>query len=122
MELCPAIRARVQASQPDSPRRVRNVCRNEYRTNGRTGFALFCFASSDSVLKARACCYLRLEDSRWVLRVWAGQTHPSMGLPAFLQYLSRIDLTRGVIGRTRLAAAVFPCVTKNVPYLPLDHV
>jgi hypothetical protein len=47
MELCPAIRASVQASQPDSPRRVRKVCRSEYSTNFRTALpfpfaALFC--------------------------------------------------------------------------------
>ena len=28
-ELCPAILAKVQASQPDSPNRVRNVCLSE---------------------------------------------------------------------------------------------
>jgi hypothetical protein len=35
-ELSPAIRASVHASQPDSPSLVRNVCRREYKTNGRT--------------------------------------------------------------------------------------
>jgi hypothetical protein len=36
IELCPAIRARVHASQPDAPRRVRNVCRPSYSKNGTT--------------------------------------------------------------------------------------
>jgi hypothetical protein len=34
---------------------------------------------------------------------------------------SRIPLTRGVIGIILRAAAVLPCVTRNVPCRPLDH-
>jgi len=52
IELCPAIRANVHTSQPDSPSRVRNVCRSEYSTNGRTGFRL-CFGVTCSPKSAR---------------------------------------------------------------------
>jgi hypothetical protein len=46
MELCPAIRASVQASQPDCPSRVRNVCRNAYRRKRVRGGRSFFFACS----------------------------------------------------------------------------
>jgi len=96
-EPCSAIRAIVHASQPDSPRRVRNVCRNEYRTKGRTLLALGAFA----------CCFLMLEPPS-ALRVCAGHTQPSSGFPSLSQRVSRASLTRGVIGKTPRAAAVFP--------------
>lgn len=112
IELWPAIRASVHASQPDSPRRVRNVWRRLYRTNGRT-------LLNRSALQ---CCFFRLEASKWPLWVGAGHTHPSAGFPALSQRPSRIPLTRGVIGSTRRAAAVFPCVTSIVPFRPLNQV
>src|SRR5438445_6021654 len=108
MELCPAIRASVQASHPDSPRRVRKVCRREYKTNGRTGFTLFSTACSAIVLKVLACCFLRLEDTTWPLRVGAGHTQPSTGFPAASQRASSMVLTLRLIGSTRRAAAVLP--------------
>jgi len=49
----PAIRAKVHASQPDSPRRVKKVWRKEYKTNGATGPCLFSFACSAMTVKAR---------------------------------------------------------------------
>ena len=67
MELCPAIRASVQASQPDSPSRVRNVCRKEYRTNGRTPFCSILAASFATVTNAPLCCFLRLGYSRFLV-------------------------------------------------------
>jgi hypothetical protein len=112
MELCPAIRARVQASHPDSPKRVRNVCRNEYSTKWRTLLAFSAFA----------CCFLMLEPSRCPVQVGAGHTQPSVGFPAPFQRLSRTALTLGVIGKTLRAAAVFPWVTKRLPCRPLLQV
>jgi hypothetical protein len=50
-KLCPAIRARVQTSRPDSPSRVQKVCRRLYRTNART---------VDSV-RALLCCFFTVE-------------------------------------------------------------
>jgi hypothetical protein len=61
--LCPAIRAKVHASHPDSPRRVRKVWRKLYSTKGRIAFWSFFAASCLSVSKVFACCFLRLEDS-----------------------------------------------------------
>src|SRR5689334_3151126 len=58
---------------------------------------------------------LRLEDSTWPLRVGADQIQPSAGFPAASQRPSRIPRTRGVIGSTRRAAVVLPCVTSSVP-------
>jgi len=51
MELCPAIRASVQASHPDCPSRVRKVFRNEYSTNGVIGATRFFSASAFAVSK-----------------------------------------------------------------------
>ena len=59
--------------------------------------------------------FFRLLGSKWPLIVGAGHTQPSRGLPASSQRCSSIFLTRGVIGNVRRAAAVFPCVTNNVP-------
>src|ERR1017187_6675986 len=106
------MRASVQASQPDSPSRVRNVCRIEYSTKGRT---------FDS-LTALLCCFFRLDASMCPLKVGAIHTQHSNGRPAASQRVSRIVLTLGVIGSTRRAAAVFPCVTSNVPLRPLTQV
>jgi len=36
IELCPAIFAKVNASQPASPKRVNAVCRRQYGSNGFT--------------------------------------------------------------------------------------
>jgi hypothetical protein len=73
MELCPAIRASVHASQPDSPSRVKNVCLKEYRTNGRTPFFLSLAASFATVTNAALCCFLKLDASTWPLRRRRGQ-------------------------------------------------
>src|SRR5438034_9581191 len=81
IELCPAIRASVQASHPDSPSRVKNVCRNEYSTNGAIGFRLFFFASLFTARNALACCFFRLEWSMCSLLVGAGHAQPSDGFP-----------------------------------------
>ena len=112
MELCPAMRANVQASQPDSPSRVRNVWRRLYNTNGRT----------PASRRAFLCCFLRLDGSTCPLDVGAVQIQPSRGLATRSQRFSRIALTRGVIGSTRRAAAVFPCVTSSVPLRPFAQV
>src|ERR1700733_8303552 len=104
----PAIRANVPASQPDSPSRVKNVCRRLYRTNGRDGFSLFLAASILNISKARPCCFFKLEDSTWPLLVGATHTQPSAGLLAASQRVSSTVRTRGVIGSTRRAAAVLP--------------
>jgi len=82
------------------------VCLSEYSTNGRTLLPL----------SALACCFLMLDPSRCPLRVGAGHTQPSMGLPASSHRLSSAVLTLGVIGSTLRAAAVFPCVTRRVPF------
>src|SRR6266699_3509209 len=66
-----------------------------------------------SVFKVRnvlACCFLRLEWSICPLAVGAGHSQPSSGFPARSQRASKTARTRGVMGRTRRAAAVFPCV------------
>jgi hypothetical protein len=97
-ELCPAIRASVQAAHPDSPKRVRNVCRSEYRTNART-----LLASS-----AARCWPQMLFGSTWPLRVPAVQTQSSSGFPVPFQRLSSTARTRGVIGSTLRAEAVLP--------------
>ena len=76
IELCPAIRASVQASQPDSPSLVRKVCRSEYSTNGRTDFLLFSAACFAIVSNVFACCFLRLEDIDVAAMRWSGP-HPS---------------------------------------------
>src|ERR1017187_3739821 len=106
------MRASVQASQPDSPSRVRNVWRIEYSTKERT------FDRRTALL----CCFLRLDASTWPLKVGAFHTQPSKGRPAASQRVSRIALTLGVIGSTRRAAAVLPCVPSNVPLRPLTQV
>jgi len=56
------------------------------------------------------------------LRVSEGHTQPSAGLPVASHRISRMFRTREVIGRTRLAAAVFAWVTRKVPCLPFVHV
>jgi hypothetical protein len=61
MELCPTIRASVQASHPD-PSRVRKVCRNEYSTNGVIGAPQFFLASAFAVRNALVCCFFKLES------------------------------------------------------------
>jgi hypothetical protein len=53
----------------------------------------------------------------WPLRVGAAHTQPSSGFLAISQRVSRIFLSRGVIGRTRRAAVALPRVTSGVPYL-----
>jgi hypothetical protein len=63
-----------------------------------------------------------LFDSTWPLRVLAGQTQSSSGLPAAIHRVSSIARTRGVIGSTRRAQAVFPCLTSRAPFRPLSHV
>ena len=63
-----------------------------------------------------------LFGSTWPLRVLAGHTQPSSGLPAASHRVWSIPRTRGVIGSTRRAEAVFPCVTSNAPFRPLSHV
>src|SRR5712692_24272 len=111
-ELCPAIRARVHTSQPDAPRRVRKVWRRLYSTNLRTF----------ETLSALACCFFKLDGSTWPLLVGAGHTQPSRGLPAASQRTPNSFLTLGVMGSTRRAAAVLPCVTNSVPWRPLTQV
>src|SRR5438270_9514203 len=115
IELCPAIRASVQASHPDSPSRVKNVCRNEYSTNGAIGFRLFFFASLFTARNALACCFFRLEWSMCSLLVGAGHAHPSDGFPAAFQRDSRTARTLGAIGSARRAGAVFLCVLNGLP-------
>ena len=58
---------------------------------------------------------LTLDGSMWPLIVGAGQTQPSTGFPARSQRPSSVLLTLGVMGITRRAAAVLPCVTSRVP-------
>ena len=122
IEACPAIFASVQASHPDCPSRVRNVCRRVYSTKGRTGFSFLSLASAAIVSNALSRNLRRLEGSMWPLRVAAVHTQPSSGFPAPIQRASRTALTRGVIGTTRRAAAVFPCVTSIAPFRPLSQV
>ena len=45
-----------------------------------------------------------------------------LGRPATRQRSSRVVRTRGVIGSTRLAEAVLPCVTSSEPLRPFSHV
>src|ERR1700674_1175414 len=97
-EVCPAILASVQASQPLSPSRVRNVWRRLYRTNGGT---LLC-------RRAFLCCFFSVDDSTCPLRVPADQTQPSRGFPVAFHRDSKILLTRAVIGKSLRAAAVLP--------------
>ena len=52
----------------------------------------------------------------------AGQTQPSSGFPKDSQRSSRTVRTFTVMGMTRLAAFVLPCVTRSVPLRPLHHV
>ena len=91
IELWPAIRARVHTSQPDAPKRVRNVCLALYKTNGLT------------LLTRRAflCCFLKVDGSTCPLIVSAGHIQPSSGLLAASHWRSRMTRTRGVSGRTR---------------------
>src|SRR4029077_6875170 len=96
-ELCPAIRASVHASQPEPPSRVRNVCRREYKTNGRT---------LDS-RRAFDCCFFKLDGSKCPLLLGAVHTKPSMGLPNASHRDSRSVRTLGVIGSALRAAVVF---------------
>src|SRR5262249_54946185 len=63
-----------------------------------------------------------LDPSTCPLCVDAGHIQPSDSLPAAAQRCSRRERTLGVIGKTRLAEAVLPCVTSNVPFLPFTHV
>jgi hypothetical protein len=72
--------------------------------------------------RAFLCCFLRLDGSTCPLMVGAGHIQPSNGLPMCSHPFSRIALTRGVIGSTRRAAAVFPCVTSSVPFRPFTQV
>src|SRR5690242_8262075 len=112
MELCPAMRANVQASHPLSPNRVRKVWRRLYSTN-------------DLTLESRRafrCCLFRLHGSTWPLRVQDGHVQPSSGRLAPSQRASRMFLTLSVIGSTRRAAFVFPCITRRDPFLPFTQV
>ena len=99
----PAMRANVQGSHPDSPRRVRNVCRKSYNTNLRT--ALF--------ESARRCCFFTVDGSACPLRVGAGNTQPLLGRPLRMKRRASTQNTRPVIGTERRAAAVLPCVTST---------
>jgi len=112
IELCPAIRASVHASQPTHPAGL-GTCAGASRARR---------AEPRLAAEPCPCCFLRLEDSMWPLRVGAGHTQPSAGFPARSQRLSRVARTLGVIGSTRRAAAVLPCVTSSAPYRPLSHV
>ena len=113
------MRANVHASQPGSPKRVKNVWRKAYRTQAGS----FCvpFVSLFALAKARACCFLRLEWSTWPFLVGADHTQPNAGFCACSQRVSRTNRTRGVIGITRRAAMVLPAVTSSVPFLPLSQ-
>src|ERR1019366_8613390 len=84
IELCPAILAKVQTSQPDSPKRVRNLCRKLYKTNGRTLLALMAFL----------CCFFTVDGSTCPLFVGAGQTQPSAGFSAASHRRSRNERRR----------------------------
>ncbi len=59
--LHPAILAKVQGSHPLAAKRVRNVWRKAYSTNGFNNETPFFLASSFSSLNTRACCFLTLE-------------------------------------------------------------
>lgn len=98
------------------------MCRNEYSTKGRSGFSLFFWACSATILKVRACCFLSVLGSTWPLPVGAAHIQPSRGLPARSQWVSRMTLTLGDIGSTLRAAAVFPWVTSIEPCLPFIQV
>jgi hypothetical protein len=86
------------------------------------GLRLFFAASLAINSNALAWCFLKLETSTCPLRVVAGQIQPSSGFPASSHRHSSMDLTRGVIGRTRRAAAVLPWTTKSVPWRPFTQV
>ena len=64
MELCPAMRASVQASQPDCPSRVRNVWRSEYSFFGGYAFAQTPSVAENLPSQARKTAALqRLRDT-----------------------------------------------------------
>src|SRR5450755_3838328 len=58
----------------------------------------------------------------WPSFVSAGQTHPSPGFPVPFQRLSRTMRTRGLSGRTRRAAFVFPLAISSTPFRPPSQV
>ena len=77
------MRASVQASHPDSPSRVRNVCRKEYSTHGlsRDGlafsFSALALISAFACRKARACCFLQTGMVDVTALCWSGP-HPAV--------------------------------------------
>jgi hypothetical protein len=68
------------------------------------------------------CCFLSVDLSTCPLCEGALNIQPSSGVSAFSHRASSTARTRGVMGRTRLAAAVFPWVIRTVPCLPFVHV
>jgi hypothetical protein len=66
MDECPAIRANVKASHPESPSRVIAVWRKQYGSNGfnSSGF-LFLIASALIRARARACWPFAELPSKW---------------------------------------------------------
>jgi hypothetical protein len=103
------MRANVQASHPDSPRRVRTVWRRLYNTNGRT----------PASRRAFLCCFLRLDGSTCPLNVGAGHIQPSSGLRVRSQRLSKMARTgTGNLDAIPTPAWILPLLlSRNTPHL-----
>src|SRR5215472_3886937 len=91
------------------------------RQKAKVDFPAAAFHSLD-VAKTLLCCFLSVDFSAWPLFVSAGNIQPSSGSFLLVQRSSRTVRTRIVIGRTRLAVVVLPCVTRTVPCLPFVQV
>src|SRR6476660_4340747 len=99
---CPSVTSRLA--------QTREECMSEVVEHERTYFAVLDRLAV--LLLEAAMVYMT------TLWVGAGHVQPSIGFPARAHRSSRVVFTLTVIGRTRRAAEVLPCVTRSVPLRP----